>query len=103
MLYTQSQQILGLCYVTVKVSLLSVFELGVFPLVCGIWLDICSLPMLGSRLEDRHESFKSAPGTSLFIHWLVGMIYVFYFASFILLLREVVRPGQTLFFPSSKC
>lgn len=50
--------------------------------------------MLGSRLEDRQESFKSAPGTSLFIHWLVGMIYVFYFASFILLLREVVRPGK---------
>ena len=28
-------------------------------------------------------------GTSLFLHWLVGMVFVFYFASFVLLLREV--------------
>ena len=33
----------------------------------------------------------------MFIHWLVGMIYVFYFASFILLLREVLRPGVLWF------
>lgn len=38
-----------------------------------------------------------APGTSMFIHWLVGMVYVFYFASFILLLREVLRPGVLWF------
>ena len=30
-------------------------------------------------------------GTSLFLHWLVGMVFVFYFASFVLLLREVRR------------
>ena len=53
--------------------------------------------MLGVSLEDRKTSFKSAPGTSMFIHWLVGMVYVFYFASFILLLREVVRPGVLWF------
>ena len=33
----------------------------------------------------------------MFLHWLVGMIYVFYFASFILLLREVLRPGVLWF------
>ena len=33
----------------------------------------------------------------MFIHWLVGMVYVFYFASFILLLREVLRPGVLWF------
>ena len=38
-----------------------------------------------------------APGTSMFLHWLVGMLYVFYFASFILLLREVLRPGVLWF------
>ena len=26
---------------------------------------------------------------SIFMHWLVGMVYVFYFASFVILLREV--------------
>uniref|UniRef100_A0A8C8J6Q2 E3 ubiquitin-protein ligase MARCHF6 n=1 Tax=Oncorhynchus tshawytscha TaxID=74940 RepID=A0A8C8J6Q2_ONCTS len=79
------------------VSLLVVVEIGVFPLICGWWLDICSLEMFDASLKDRELSFKSAPGTTMFLHWLVGMVYVFYFASFILLLREVLRPGVLWF------
>lgn len=93
----KTKRLLGLCYVVIKVSLLSVVEIGVFPLVCGWWLDICSLTMLDATLRDRQNAFKLAPGTSMFIHWLVGMVYVFYFASFILLLREVLRPGVLWF------
>ena len=33
----------------------------------------------------------------MFMHWLFGMVYVFYFASFILLLREILRPGVLWF------
>lgn len=47
--------------------------------------------------QDREASFRLAPGTSMFLHWMVGMLYVFYFASFIILLREVVRPGVLWF------
>ncbi|XP_030340874.1 E3 ubiquitin-protein ligase MARCH6 isoform X10 [Strigops habroptila] len=79
------------------VSLLVVVEIGVFPLICGWWLDICSLEMFDATLKDRELSFQSAPGTTMFLHWLVGMVYVFYFASFILLLREVLRPGVLWF------
>lgn len=93
----KSRRILGLCYVVVKVSLLSVVEIGVLPLICGWWLDICSLAMFDATLKDREASFRLAPGTSMFIHWLVGMVYVYYFASFILLLREVLRPGVLWF------
>ncbi|CAB3989401.1 E3 ubiquitin- ligase MARCH6 isoform X1 [Paramuricea clavata] len=93
----KAKRILGLCYIIVKVSLLMVVEIGVFPLVCGWWLDICSLPLFGSTLKSRQEGFHSAPGTSLFLHWLVGMVFVFYFASFVLLLREVIRPGVLWF------
>lgn len=50
---------------------------------------IPSQEMFDASLKDRELSFKSAPGTTMFLHWLVGMVYVFYFASFILLLREV--------------
>lgn len=53
--------------------------------------------MFDATLKDRSTSFHLAPGTSMFIHWLVGMVYVFYFASFILLLREVLRPGVLWF------
>lgn len=91
------RRILGLCYIVVKVSLLSVVEIGVLPLICGWWLDLCSLPMFDASLKDRKASFKSAPGTSLFIHWMFGMVYVYYFASFIVLLREVLRPGVLWF------
>lgn len=91
------RRILGLCYIVVKVSLLSVVEIGVLPLICGWWLDLCSLPMFDATLKDRKASFKSAPGTSLFIHWMFGMVYVYYFASFIVLLREVLRPGVLWF------
>ncbi|KAH9515679.1 E3 ubiquitin-protein ligase march6 [Bulinus truncatus] len=91
------QRIFGLCYVVVKVKLLVVMEIGAFPLICGWWLDICSLSMFDATLKDRESSVLSSPGTSMFIHWLVGMVYVFYFASFILLTREVLRPGVLWF------
>ncbi|XP_071785364.1 E3 ubiquitin-protein ligase MARCHF6-like [Asterias amurensis] len=93
----RTKRILGLCYIVLKVFLLVVTEIGVLPLVCGWWLDICSLSMFDTALQDRLQSFQSAPGTSMFLHWLVGMVYVFYFASFILLLREVLRPGVLWF------
>lgn len=93
----RAKRVLGLCYVVVKVSLLMVLEVGVFPLVCGWWLDVCSLSLFDATLKDREASFRMAPGTSMFIHWLVGMVCVFYFASFILLLREVLRPGVLWF------
>uniref|UniRef100_A0A8C5CK19 RING-type E3 ubiquitin transferase n=1 Tax=Gadus morhua TaxID=8049 RepID=A0A8C5CK19_GADMO len=90
---------LGVCvlYACVEVSLLVVMEIGLFPMICGWWLDICSLEMFDATLKDRLQSFDSAPGTTMFLHWLVGMVYVFYFASFILLLREVLRPGVLWF------
>lgn len=95
--FQRSRRLLGVCYIVVKVSLLVVMEIGLFPLICGWWLDICSLEMFDATLKDREQSFDSAPGTTLFLHWLVGMVYVFYFASFILLLREVLRPGVLWF------
>uniref|UniRef100_A0A3Q2CI59 E3 ubiquitin-protein ligase MARCHF6 n=1 Tax=Cyprinodon variegatus TaxID=28743 RepID=A0A3Q2CI59_CYPVA len=95
--FQRSRRLLGVCYIVVKVSLLVVMEIGLFPLICGWWLDICSLEMFDASLKDREQSFDSAPGTTMFLHWLVGMVYVFYFASFILLLREVLRPGVLWF------
>lgn len=92
-----AKRILGVCYVVVKVALLSVVEIGVLPLVCGWWLDLCSLSMFDATLKDREASLQAAPWTLLFIHWLVGMVYVYYFASFVLLLREVLRPGVLWF------
>ena len=36
-------------------------------------------------------------GTVMFLHWLAGMIFIFYLASFVMLLREILRPGVLWF------
>ncbi|VVC96338.1 unnamed protein product [Leptidea sinapis] len=95
--FRTAKRTLGFCYLVMKVALLSVVEIGVIPLVCGWWLDLCSLSMFDATLKDREASLHAAPWTLMFIHWLVGMVYVYYFASFILLLREVLRPGVLWF------
>lgn len=71
----------------------------VLPLVCGWWLDICSLSLFGSIFKDKLSIFLSFPGTSMFLHWLVGMAYYYYFGLFMKLLNGIVRPGVLWFFP----
>ena len=36
-------------------------------------------------------------GAVMFLHWLAGIIFIFYLASFVMLLREVLRPGVLWF------
>ncbi|KAI3961813.1 hypothetical protein MKW92_023733 [Papaver armeniacum] len=55
----------------VRVAFLLVVELGVFPLICGWWLDACTFRMLGKTLSLM-ASFSSL--TSSLIHWIVGII-----------------------------
>ena len=95
--FRRAARLLGLCYVVVKVTLLLVIEIVAFPVICGWWLDICSLALFDASLKDRQASYHSSPMASIFIHWLIGMVYVFYFASFVILLREVLRPGVLWF------
>ncbi|KAI1724776.1 RING-variant domain-containing protein [Ditylenchus destructor] len=92
-LYTMSAMV----YLMLKVFLLIIIEVILFPIACGWWLDICSLPVTGATLESRIKNFQSYPSSSVFLHWLVGMVYVFYSASFILVLRELLRPGVLWF------
>lgn len=91
--FQRFQRFFGFCYIIVKVALLVTLEIGLFPFVIGCWLDLCSLPLFGTTLDHRVENFFASPGTSLFIHWLVGMICIFYFVSFVLMVKETVRPG----------
>ena len=115
--FRKFSRIFGLCYVVVKVALLLVIEIVAFPVICGWWLDICSLALFDASLKDRQASYHQSPMASIFMvslkvsflsihrfdetfifqHWLVGMVYVFYFASFVILLREVLRPGVLWF------
>jgi E3 ubiquitin-protein ligase MARCH6 len=100
---TRIRRLVGLAYIVLKVALLVILEILLFPFICGIWLDVCSLRILNERtitLNDRLIQFQMSPGTSTFLHWLCGMVFVFYFATFIFLLREVLRPGALWFLKS---
>ncbi|CCG83901.1 protein of unknown function [Taphrina deformans PYCC 5710] len=79
------------------VSILSI-ELILFPFYCGILLDgIFSPFFLHSTFIERLSFFADYPFTSIFLHWLLGTIYMFNFALFVSMCREIVRPGLLFF------
>eukprot|EP01134_Creolimax_fragrantissima_P005240 CFRG5240T1 len=81
----------------VKVCGLVVTELGLFPLACGWWLDICALPVISATLTSRLEYAHSNPSTAFFLHWIAGMLYMSHFAAFVGVIRDEVRPGVLWF------
>lgn len=74
----------------VKVAFLLVIELGVFPLLCGWWLDVCTLGMVDVSIDQRVAFFWASPLTSSLLHWLVGIVYMLQISIFVSLLREVL-------------
>jgi E3 ubiquitin-protein ligase MARCH6 len=80
----------------VKVAFLLVIELGVFPLMCGWWLDVCTLKMLGTTIAQRVEFFTLSPLASSSIHWLVGIVYMLQISIFVSLLRGVLLSSSIL-------
>ncbi|KAI3805045.1 hypothetical protein L1987_27053 [Smallanthus sonchifolius] len=81
----------------IKVAFLLVIELGVFPLMCGWWLDLCTIRMFGKSMSQRVEFFSSSPLASSLIHWVVGIIYMLQISVFVSLLRGVLRNGVLYF------
>lgn len=73
----------------IKVAFLLVIELGVFPLMCGWWLDICTIRMFGKSMAQRVEFFSVSPLASSLVHWVVGIFYMLQISIFVSLLRGV--------------
>lgn len=73
----------------IKVAFLLVIELGVFPLMCGWWLDVCTIRMFGKSITQRVEFFSISPLASSLIHWVVGIVYMLQISIFVSLLRGV--------------
>ena len=65
--FKRSSRVFGLCYVVVKVALLLVIEIVAFPVICGWWLDICSLSLFDASLKDRQASYHQSPMASIFM------------------------------------
>ncbi|XP_057963667.1 probable E3 ubiquitin ligase SUD1 isoform X2 [Malania oleifera] len=81
----------------IKVAFLLVIELGVFPLMCGWWLDICTIRMFGKSIGQRVEFFSVSPLASSLVHWVVGIVYMLQISIFVSLLRGVLRNGVLYF------
>ncbi|KAM0060986.1 hypothetical protein Hdeb2414_s0004g00130641 [Helianthus debilis subsp. tardiflorus] len=81
----------------IKVAFLLVVELGVFPLMCGWWLDVCTIRMFGKSIGQRVDFFSVSPLASSLIHWVVGIAYMLQISIFVSLLRGVLRNGVLYF------
>ncbi|GMJ12850.1 SUPPRESSOR OF DRY2 DEFECTS 1, ECERIFERUM 9 [Hibiscus trionum] len=81
----------------IKVAFLLVIELGVFPLMCGWWLDVCTIRMFGKSMSLRVQFFSVSPLASSLIHWVVGIVYMLQISIFVSLLRGVLRNGVLYF------
>ncbi|XP_047307576.1 probable E3 ubiquitin ligase SUD1 [Impatiens glandulifera] len=81
----------------IKVAFLLVIELGVFPLMCGWWLDICTIRMFGKSISQRVEFCSASPLASSLVHWVVGIVYMLQISVFVSLLRGVLRTGVLYF------
>ncbi|KAL9367412.1 hypothetical protein Peur_038611 [Populus x canadensis] len=81
----------------IKVAFLLVIELGVFPLMCGWWLDVCTRRMFGKSMAQRVQFFVISPLASSLVHWVVGIVYMLHISIFVSLLRGVLRQGVLYF------
>ncbi|OAX79913.1 hypothetical protein ACJ72_05763 [Emergomyces africanus] len=81
-----------------KVILIIGIEMIVFPLYCGILLDVALLPLFrGATLSSRTAFTLDSPFTSLFVHWFIGTCYMFHFALFVSMCRKIMRSGVLYF------
>ncbi len=77
-----------------KVILIISIEMIVFPLYCGLLLDLALLPLFGNvTIMSRLGFTLTAPYTSIFVHWFVGTCYMFHFALFVSMCRKIMRSG----------
>ena len=77
-----------------KVILIIGIEMIVFPLYCGLLLDVALLPLFENATTTSRINFtSSSPLTSLFVHWFIGTCYMFHFALFVSMCRKIMRNG----------
>ncbi|EFW15607.1 hypothetical protein D8B26_002295 [Coccidioides posadasii str. Silveira] len=81
-----------------KVILIIGIEMIVFPLYCGILLDIALMPLFENATFGTRFAFATdSPLTSLFVHWFIGTCYMFHFALFVSMCRKIMRNGVLYF------
>ncbi|QSL65812.1 hypothetical protein MERGE_000090 [Pneumocystis wakefieldiae] len=73
-------------------------EVIVFPIYCGVLIDLLLLDLFeNANINTRLAFANSNPFTSYFLHWFIGTAYMFQFALFVKMCRDIVRPGVLFF------
>ena len=81
-----------------KVILIISIEMLVFPLYCGLLLDVAFLPLFKSAdVASRWAFAVRKPWLFCFVHWFVGTCYMFHFALFVGMCRKILRKGVLWF------
>ncbi|KAK6543975.1 hypothetical protein TWF694_000693 [Orbilia ellipsospora] len=89
---------LGQAGSVMKVVLIIGIEMFVFPLYCGFLLDLALLPLFeNATMWNRWLFLKEFMFTSLFVHWFIGTCYMFHFALFVSMCRNIMRDGVLYF------
>ncbi|EPS41334.1 hypothetical protein H072_4758 [Dactylellina haptotyla CBS 200.50] len=89
---------LGQAGSVMKVVLIIGIEMFVFPLYCGFLLDLALLPLFEhATIWNRWLFLKEFIFTSLFVHWFIGTCYMFHFALFVSMCRNIMRDGVLYF------
>ncbi|GMN30257.1 hypothetical protein TIFTF001_002733 [Ficus carica] len=83
-----------------KVGVVLGVKVGMFPLICGWWLDVCTLRMFGKTTADRVELFAKYPLWMSLAYWTVGICYLVYVLIHVNLIQEVLRDGVFYFLPN---
>ncbi|KAH8104046.1 hypothetical protein BXZ70DRAFT_888328, partial [Cristinia sonorae] len=81
-----------------KVAGFIIVELVVFPLGCGVMLDICTVWLFPQgSFRSRAAFLMFAPLTSAFYHWVLGTMFMYQFAVLLAGCRSIMRSGAMWF------
>ncbi|KAF7723807.1 hypothetical protein EC973_001591 [Apophysomyces ossiformis] len=84
--------------IILKVGMFIAIELLLFPIVCGLLLDLSTMPLFSNAtVWNRIAYLQSHPLSSVFLHWFLGTGFMFLFAVLVTVCREIVRPGVMWF------
>ena len=81
-------------WAVLKTLIIISIELVAFPIFCGVVIDLSTFPLWKEvSIMSRSDYMQSHPITMTFQYWFVGTVYMFHFALFVGMIREVIRPG----------
>ncbi|KAI0682125.1 hypothetical protein C8T65DRAFT_625163 [Cerioporus squamosus] len=82
----------------VKVAAFIIIELVLFPLGCGIMLDVCTVWLFPQgSFRSRTGFLMYAPLTAVFYHWVLGTMFMYQFAVLLSGCRGIMRSGAMWF------